>query len=315
MKRFFLLALLAIFMLGAGCSKQPPVTPTFPGEPRGVSLSPDSSADQPFADFFSMAKSTGTFISWAGPVSDLEKTQGAPRVLLAKAQELQQTPVLILSPSDADIRTDTAWAQWTAPILLFLKEHQVPFLGIGNELNKTLNATDVQLYSRRFTSLAALIHQTSTTTKVFPIFQYEWLSGNRGGLFGGKNDARQAQWSVLENFGSADLIAFTTYPGLIYHNPATIPSSYYAQIREHTTADIAFTEIGWARSGPKGWESSVAIQAQFVDRFFLLTQTLDQRFTLWAFLFDPKAQEPFSTMGLLSPGQRTSPAWEAWTNR
>jgi hypothetical protein len=315
MKRFFLLASLVMIVFGAGCSKPRPVTPTFPGEPRGVSLSPDATANQPFAGFFTMAKSTGKFMSWAGPVSDLEKTQGAPRVLLAKASEQNQTPIIILSPTAQDLRTDASWALWSAPILTFLNEHTVPYIGIGNELNKTLTTADFSLYTRRFTSLAVLIRQTSTSTKVFPIFQYEWLSGNRGGLFGGKNDDRQAQWSILENFGSADLIAFTTYPGLIYRTPGEIPTDYYSQLRQHTTAPVAFTEIGWARSGPKGWESSVSIQAQFVDRFFTLTQTVDQQFTLWAFLFDPQAKEPFSSMGLLSTGQSTSPTWEAWTKR
>lgn len=317
MKYALLITCTVLLSVGAGCARtsQSSSQTTTVKVPRGVSISPDVQAAQPFADFFQRSPEAGSFVSWAGPVTDLGKSQSAPRVLLDQTDEHHQTPIIIVSPSSTDIRSETAWESWSTPVLTFAQEQHIPYLGIGNELNKTLSSTDFKKYADHFTELVQKIHRVSPNTKVFPILQYEWLSGNRGGLFGGKNDDRQAQWSILENLGSADLIAFTSYPGLIYRTPTAIPTSYYSQIREHTTADIAFTEIGWARSGPKGWESSVAIQAQFVDRFFSLTQTLDQQFTLWAFLFDPQAKEPFSSMGLLSAGQSTSPTWEAWTKR
>lgn len=282
--------------------------------PRGVSISPDIHAAQPFADFFQRSPEAGSFLSWAGPVTDLGKSQSAPRVLLDQTDAHHQTPVIIVSPTPPDIQTATAWKQWSDPIIAFIQEQHLPYLGIGNELNKTLSSADFKKYADHFTELVQRIHRLSPTTKVFPIVQYEWLTGQRGGLFGGKNDPKQAQWSLLPLFSNADLLGFTSYPGLVFTDPSLIPSTYYKQLREHTSMPVAFTEIGWARSGPSGWESSALEQAEFIHTFFDLTTDLHQQFTIWSFLFDPESKAPFSSMGLLSSGTATSPAWVAWSS-
>lgn len=36
------------------------------------------------------------------------------------------------------------------------------------------------------------------------------MKGLQGGLFGGFNDAAQAQWQLIDRFPKADFIAFTT---------------------------------------------------------------------------------------------------------
>ena len=133
-------------------------------------------------------------------------------------------------------------------------------------------------------------------------------------MFGGTNDTTKAQWSLLERFPQSDIIAFTTYPGLIYKNPSEIPADYYTEIKSHTTKPVAFTEIGWhSEASPTGWESSDAEQAEFVRTFFDRTKNLDKELTIWSFMYDQNIIEPFSSMGLRRRSDGTSkPAWDDW---
>lgn len=141
------------------------------------------------------------------------------------------------------------------------------------------------------------------------------MKGLSGGLFGGINDPTKSQWSLLDRFPKSDIIAFTTYPGLIYENPSEIPADYYSEIKSHTVKPIAFTEIGWhSGTGPTGWESSDAEQAGFVTTFFSLTEELNKELVIWSFLYDQDISEPFNSMGLRRSDGNAKPAWDSWVN-
>ena len=118
---------------------------------------------------------------------------------------------------------------------------------------------------------------------------------------------------ILNKFKKSDIIAFTTYPGLIYPNPSEIPADYYSEIKSHTTKPIAFTEIGWhSAASPKGWESSESEQAEFVKIFFNRTTGLNSEFIVWSFLYDQKTIEPFNSMGLYGTDGNAKTAWAEW---
>jgi hypothetical protein len=55
-----------------------------------------------------------------------------------------------------------------------------------------------------------------------------------GGLYGGANDPSKNLWFLLDKFPGADLIAFNTYPGMIYKTPSEIPADYFTGIKAHT---------------------------------------------------------------------------------
>ena len=105
----------------------------------------------------------------------------------------------------------------------------------------------------------------------------------------------------------ADMIGFTTYPGLIYKNPDDIPDDYYSVIKQRINKPIVFTEIGWFREGPVGWESSDDEQKLFVE-IPPTRISLDVRLNIWSFLYDPDTDSLFRTMGLLEDSEETSPA-------
>ncbi len=139
------------------------------------------------------------------------------------------------------------------------------------------------------------------------------MKGLSGGLFGGENNPNKAQWHLLDKFSKSDIIAFTTYPGLIYKNPSDIPLDYYTEIKSQTSKSIAFTEIGWHSSDiPAGWESSEAEQAEFVSKFFQLTAGLDREMVIWSFLYDQATIEPFASMGLRQNDGAARLSWEEW---
>jgi hypothetical protein len=133
-------------------------------------------------------------------------------------------------------------------------------------------------------------------------------------LFGGVNDPAEADWDLLGRFPDADLISFTTYPTLIYQDPAEIPDDYYTEVLEHTDKPVAFTEIGWlGESSIPGWESDAEEQAEFVSRFFDLIEPIEPELVMWSFLFD-QAEAPisFATAGLFAASGEARPSWDVW---
>jgi hypothetical protein len=173
---------------------------------------------------------------------------------------------------------------------------------------------DFEIFTRLFDDTCDAVKAASPGTKVFTVFQLERMKGLQGGLFGGVNDPGLAQWGLLDRFPKADLIAFTTYPGLVFPSPADIPAEYYAEAAARAAKPIAFTEIGWhSAAAPAGWESSEDEQAEFVRTFFALTAGVKPEMAVWSFLFDPETDPPFDSMGLYrrSDGNPKS-AWDAW---
>jgi hypothetical protein len=125
----------------------------------------------------------------------------------------------------------------------------------------------------------------------------------------------EAHWELIDRF-ETDLVAFTTYPGLFYRDPADIPDDHYTQIKDHTDIPIAFTEIGWhSESYPPGWESSEEEQAEFLSAFFRLTESIDMEIIVWSFLYDQDVLQPFDSMGLRRADGTARPAFYIWIDK
>lgn len=325
----FLAALvLAGAVLTGGCGSgqpagQPPQTSP-PGRTlKGVSLSPRSFQSDDFTDFFQKAKQAGEIVSWAGDWNELSSSQSSgPTVVATLASHYGYTPVIeaqfftlssgkLLRPLDSTTRQD-----YRSTAAAFAEKFAPKYLAFGIEVNVLYEKApaDFESFVQLFGEVYDAVKARSPGTKVFTIFQLERMKGLNGGLFGGANDAAKSQWSLLDRFPKADLIAFTTYPSLVVQSPSAIPADYYAEIRSRTTKPVAFTEIGWhSEASPKGWESSEAEQAEFIPAFFNLTRDLHSEFAIWAFVYDQNTAEPFRSMGLRRRGDGTAkPAWDEW---
>jgi len=316
MKRLWLICALGLVLSGQGCRQFGPQPSTDPQKVgKGLSLSPQSFSQDDMTQFFDLALRSGNIITWGGDASELTNENAGYHVVMSQARVQGYIPVSIFGIRhivNASMEERNAFYKH---LETFAKENQPAYIGIGNEINFVLQDHSDHLppWADMFREARQHILTVSPNTKVFPVFQYESMKGLRGGLFGGTNNDAQNQWYMLRAFDSADLIGFTTYPGMIYQTPEDIPLDYYDAISAHTNKPIAITETGWFRkSSVPGWESSMQEQAGFIKRWFALMNPLHPVFVTWSFLFDPKAQPPFDTMGLIPHGTTSSVAWKAW---
>lgn len=296
------------------------------GPHKGVSLSPRSFQSDDFTDFFLKAKQTGESVMWAGDWIELKDVEGnAPRITAELATVYNYIPLIevqfFTQSSGALVRPlDESTRQiYLDSAVNFAQKYKPQYLGLGIEVNILYEKSpeDFNRFVRFFDDVYGAVKAVSPNTKIFTVFQLERMKGLQGGLFGGTNDTSNAQWQLLDSFPKSDLVAFSTYPGLIYKTPSEIPVDYYAEVKSHTAKAIAFTEIGWHSDVyPVGWESSEAEQAEFVRTFFNLTKELNLEMAIWSFMYDQKDIDmPFNSMGLRYRSDGTAKlAWNEWIN-
>jgi len=327
MRKKFVLVLVIIVILSIGVydrlRKQGTAPPSTSSTLKGVTLSPIDYSTH-FTDFFEKAKQAGSIVSWAGDWNELSNTQsGGPTVVASLASTYNYIPVIeaqfFTQSSGALLRPldDNTKQSYKNSAIAFADRYKPKYLAIGIEVNILYEKSpaDFDNFVRFYSEVYDAVKAASPNTKVFTIFQLEKMKGLSGGLFGGENDPANAQWALLDNFPKSDIIAFTTYPCLIFKNPTEIPENYYSEIKSHTTKPIAFTEIGWhSAASPAGWESSEAEQAEFVVKFFNLTKDLNRELAIWSFLYDQTTIEPFNSMGLRRSDGGAKPAWDDWVN-
>jgi hypothetical protein len=336
MKRSLLAVALAVLIAGAAAVilLNRPTTPPLPANMtgsntppppkvetlRGVSLSPRSYASPDFTNFFTKAKGAGKAVTWSGDWADLSNLKSAPYVVAQLAANNGLKPVIIaqffMQSTGKLLRplNDSTKQSYKAGAVGFVKAYKPEYIGFGIEINvlHEVSPADYASFKEFFSEVAKAVKQEAPGTKVFTVFQLERLKGLRGGLFGGADDPTTNDWALLGDYPDADIIAFTTYPCLVYGDPFDLPPDYYSEIATHTTKPIAFTEAGWFRVGPKEWESSPDEQGRFATRYIELTRGTQPRLLVWSFLYDQAVAEPFTSMGLLGKDDSTSPAWEVW---
>ncbi len=312
-----------------------PVPPSVPSTPpaetspapnagtvKGVTLTPKSYKTSDFTNFFAKAKEAGTIVAWAGDWNALEVSDSSgPNVVAELSGTYAYTPLIeaqFFTPSTGKLLRplDTAAKEkYTRDAAAFAEKYKPAYLAFGIEVNTLYEKlpADFDAFADFFSEVYDAVKEKSPSTKVFTIFQLEKMKGLNGGLFGGVNNESKARWALLDKFPKSDIIAFTTYPGLIYKSPSEIPADYYSELSSRTSKPIAFTEIGWhSASSPAGWESSETEQAEFVRLFFERTSSIKPEFAVWSFLYDQPAQQPFDSMGLFNADGSAKQAWDSW---
>ncbi len=308
---------------GPPVGSNPPATTGGTKTVRGMTLSPRSFGADDFKEFPGLAAQMGGALSWAGDWNEIAGEKGGPAVTVSLAAGAKLTPVLelqffsqsvgkLLRPLDTSTQRS-----YRDGAVAFVQKNKPRYLGLGIEVNVLYerSPSDFDSFVKFYDQMYDAVKAASPDTRVFTIFNLEKMKGLGGGLFGGANDPAKAQWALLDRFPKADLVAFTTYPGLIYKSPADIPADYYSEIQKHVTAKpIAFTEIGWhTATSPAGWESSEAEQAEFITRFFQLAAPVNPELEIWSFMFDQAVAVPFASMGLRrSTDGGAKAGWRAW---
>lgn len=332
-------SLLVVLACSPGSTEVPsetPATATPPGpEPAeaasgsmdgplyGFALSPRSYQAGDMEGFFETVTQAGNLVSWAGDWSELEDEGSAAGVVMELSDHYGYTPLIAVGPPGGG---RAPGASLRGPpvnrvedgIVRFVERYRPPYLALGVEMN-LLWETDPEGFDRYvelFEETAERIHRRSPDTRVFPAFQLERLRGLRGGVFGDPGSGPPA-WELLDRFPSADLMGFTTYPGLIYGDPEEVPSDYYAVLRDRVDRPVAVIETGWqAGDAPPGFEGDPEEQARFVERLFELAEPLAPEMVVWLHLYDqPGVPVPFDSMGLFDRAGEPRPAWDVWLRR
>jgi hypothetical protein len=287
-------------------------TPAAASQPlRGVALSPKAYNAAGFVDFYEQAKALGTSVSWHGDWSELGDQTKAPYSVPITARKNGLEPIILVGTQHIMASNRADFKRWA---LQYVKQTKPRYFGMGNEVNVIAanSPAEFEALVSLVNETAAEIKQASPETKVFVTFQLERLKGLNGGLFGGKNDTTKAQWGLLKRF-TVDVLAFTTYPGLIHHSPDEIPEDYYSEIRSYTQQAIAFSEVGWpAASVATGWPSTQELQKQFAARFLQQTAGLAPEFSVWLLLYDAETGAAFKSMGLMDQSGSRRPAYAVW---
>ncbi|NYZ77284.1 hypothetical protein H0O02_03135 [Candidatus Micrarchaeota archaeon] len=287
---------------------------------KGVSLSPKSFTGNDFAQFFTEAREAGDIVMWAGDWNELEG-QGSPKVVAELASTYDYIPLIevtyytqgtgqLIRPLD-----EATKQAYKDSAVAFAEKYKPEYFAMGIETNIMYEKSpeDFEEFVAFYNEVYDAVKAASPNTKVFTVFQLESM---KGCTFWQENscDSSKAEWDIMGRFKS-DMAVFTTYPCLVFKDPADIPADYYTEISQHTTKPIAFTEIGWySEAYPPGWESSDAKQAQYVTRLFELTDGMDVEVMVWSFLYDPGTEAPFDSMGLLNDDGTERPALDAWMN-
>ncbi|HLE39286.1 MAG TPA: hypothetical protein VJA44_06505 [Acidimicrobiia bacterium] len=299
-------------------------TPTLPYRPlRGFSLSPQNYEADGFTGFFETASPQADVIERVADVVEWEEAPGSgTTVVEGLAAQYGYLPISIAGVFDVDdgelLRPidGATFDRYIAAARGYAERHHPRFLGLGVEIDTQwrTHPDDFDRFVELFAAVADAVHEASPETQLLTVFQLERLSGMQGGLFGGDNDESLAAWQLIDRFPGADVIGFTTYPGLVFPTPDDIPDDYYSRLGEAAGGrPIAFTEMGWHASGDFGeYAGTPEKQARFVERFSDLIASVDVAFFVWSFLYDQAIPEPFASMGLIAADGTLRPAWDVW---
>lgn len=293
---------------------------------RGVSLSPASYTASGLTSFLGKVETIPhAALEWQGDWQELGQANTGASLVMTNASSHHYTPLLVVSAfkdggksSSVPIRplTDSQIASYVASARNYARTYRPAYFGIGVEVNRIYETSpqNYQLFLDLFHEAVTAIHAVSPDTKVFTTFQLERLRGLRGGLYGGVNDQAKNDWQLVDDFKDADLLAFSSYPGIVYQSLDAIPSDYYSSVAAHTSKPLAFTELGWpAADQAAGWTSSPQTQAGFIALFWSQTAKLPVKFSIWSFMYDQAVSAPFNHLGLVDADGSPRPAWISFT--
>lgn len=282
---------------------------------RGVGLSPKSFQPDDFANFYHHAKKLDV-VMWAGDWIDLENEQSAPHVIMELSKQYGYIPVVavqffhqrtgqVIRPLDNE-----TLERYKEDAKLFAAKYEPAYLGLGIELNELKSEQDLRTFVQLFSETYDAIKSVSPDTQIFTSFQLERMRGG-GGMFGSTNSP---QWNMISLFDKADLIGFTTYPGLVFQSPSDLSPTYYNDILLNVDKPILFSEVAWSVTSVGQWISGEDEQAAFARRFFDLAMPTKPRMVIWTHMYDQAYAEPFNGLGLRERDGSERLAWNEWVS-
>jgi hypothetical protein len=193
-----------------------------------------------------------------------------------------------------------------------LDTFELDYLAFGVEANRLgpeVSAAAWLDYVAAYREIYDLVKLRSPETKVFPIFQLEYLKG--AAMLSGLE--LQPQWEILEDFeGKIDLVGLTIYPFLEYTSVDKVPADYYAEIPEKINFPIAITEMAWLSENVSIIEGSEHAQVEFLLRILEETQDWDLEMMLHSFLYEPHGVDLFESAALKTYEGEAKEVYRYW---
>jgi hypothetical protein len=195
--------------------------------------------------------------------------------------------------------------------------YQPKYLAIGVEMNTYYDhqPQDFEHFETLYEEAYDGVKEVAPGTLVFPTFQLERMQGRLP-----DGERADAQWSLLDRFEPRlDVLAVSSYPGLVFEHPGEIPDSYYSRLSTYSDRPIAIAQTGY-QSGPgraSQADDSELEQANFVMRMLDDTESLEMQFVVWFTAWDPPiaAEPPFDLLqhlGLLYTDGSEKVSWSVW---
>ncbi|MSQ41781.1 MAG: hypothetical protein EXR65_01910 [Dehalococcoidia bacterium] len=191
------------------------------------------------------------------------------------------------------------------------------YMALGTEVNATFERDPAayRAFVEAYAEVYRAVREASPETRVFVTFQYEQLLG-----IVPWEPPHVPRWELLDDFaGRLDLFAITTFPSFVYQVARKVPPRYYSQLREHSSAPVAFAAAGYASSaGRDGLNSSTAAeQRRFLQRLLRDADELGAALVVWFAGRDPAfaTQPPYdllASIGLRTADDRPKEGWPVW---
>ncbi len=211
------------------------------------------------------------------------------------------TPIVALG-FDFEIIDDTYFSQNLPGIRNTIREvlgnFDLEYLAFGVEANRLIPEVSQAAwldYVTAYREVYDLVKFHSPDTKVFPIFQLEYLKG--AAMLSGLEI--EPHWEVLDDFeGKLDLVGLTIYPFLEYSSVTEIPPDYYDEIPEKIDPSIAITEMAWLSEDVGIVQGSEEAQVEFLLGILDATRNWELEMMLYSFLYEPSGVDLFASAAL-----------------
>ncbi len=212
------------------------------------------------------------------------------------------------------------WAEFLAA------RYKPEFLGLASEINSLAARGDPELYAAvklMCDRLAPSIREISPATRVFVSFQVDEAWARVPGL-----PSRVDHFELTRDF-DIDVLGLSSYPSFFFEDPSEIPPDYFSRLMAASGKPVLVAEGGWS-SDPTGkgeTAESLAAQARFIERFFVLVESVQPELVIlllfadldleaWKAVAppnsDPERVRPFISMGLARDDLSPKPALNIW---
>ncbi len=215
--------------------------------------------------------------------------------------------------------------QW---VKFLAARYKPEFLGLASEINSLAARGDPELYAAvklMCDRLAPRIREISPETRVFVSFQVDEAWARVPGL-----PSRVDHFELTRDF-DIDVLGLSSYPSFFFEDPSDIPPDYFSKLMVASGKPVLVAEGGWS-SDPAGTgetAESLAAQARFMERFFVLVDSVQPELVIlllfadldleaWKAVAppnsDPERVRPFTSMGLAHADLSPKPALNIWAS-